>query len=108
MIAIFGIVILALIYKAIIPPSPKICGSPNGPLITAPRIKLSDGRYLAYKENGVPRDEAKHKFVFIHGFDCVRHDVALLTTISPVCIIFTLFPFIPFFELFYCVRPYLF
>ncbi|XP_049407024.1 uncharacterized protein LOC125870598 isoform X7 [Solanum stenotomum] len=83
MIAIFGIVILALIYRAIIPPSPKICGSPNGPLITAPRVKLSDGRYLAYKENGVPRDQAKHKFVFIHGFDCVRHDVALLTTISP-------------------------
>ncbi|CAN4121381.1 unnamed protein product [Withania somnifera] len=83
MIALFGIVILALIYKAIMPPAPKICGSPNGPLITAPRVKLSDGRYLAYKENGVPRDQAKHKFVFIHGFDCVRHDIALLTTMSP-------------------------
>ncbi|PHU06261.1 hypothetical protein BC332_22750 [Capsicum chinense] len=83
MIALFGIVILALIYKAIMPPPPKKCGSHNGPPITAPRVKLSDGRYLAYKENGVPRDQAKHKFVFIHGFDCVRHDVALLTTISP-------------------------
>ncbi|XP_049407018.1 uncharacterized protein LOC125870598 isoform X1 [Solanum stenotomum] len=83
MVALFGIVILALIYRAIMPPLPKICGSPNGPLITAPRVNLSDGRYLAYKENGVPRDQAKHKFVFIHGFDCVRHDVALLTTTSP-------------------------
>lgn len=94
MIALFGIVILALIYRAIMPPPPKICGSSNGPLITAPRVKLSDGRYLAYKENGVPRDQAKHKFVFIHGFDCVRHDVALLTITSPVCM-FHLYLFIP-------------
>ncbi|RVW36988.1 hypothetical protein CK203_099634 [Vitis vinifera] len=33
------------------PPPPKICGSPGGPAITAHRIKLRDGRHLAYKEH---------------------------------------------------------
>eukprot|EP00262_Sarcandra_glabra_P013715 TRINITY_DN3869_c0_g2_i2.p1 TRINITY_DN3869_c0_g2~~TRINITY_DN3869_c0_g2_i2.p1 ORF type:complete len:417 (+),score=54.23 TRINITY_DN3869_c0_g2_i2:135-1253(+) len=66
--------LLAWAYQAIQPPPPKICGSPNGPPITSPRIKLKDGRYLAYKENGVPRDKAKYKIVFIHGFDSCKHD----------------------------------
>ncbi|CAN0916777.1 hypothetical protein LINGRAHAP2_LOCUS29889 [Linum grandiflorum] len=32
------------------------------------RIKLSDGRYLAYREKGVPRSKAKYKIVLVHGF----------------------------------------
>ncbi|KAL1203498.1 hypothetical protein V5N11_009859 [Cardamine amara subsp. amara] len=32
------------------------------------RIKLRDGRFLAYKERGVPKDEAKYKIILIHGF----------------------------------------
>uniref|UniRef100_A0A803L2S9 AB hydrolase-1 domain-containing protein n=1 Tax=Chenopodium quinoa TaxID=63459 RepID=A0A803L2S9_CHEQI len=68
---------------AIRPPPPKICGSPGGPPITAPRIKLRDGRHLAYKEYGVPRDEAKHKFIFVHGFDSCRHHAAVATELSP-------------------------
>ncbi|XP_010535681.1 PREDICTED: uncharacterized protein LOC104810915 [Tarenaya hassleriana] len=32
------------------------------------RIKLRDGRYLAYKERGVPKNEAKFKIVLVHGF----------------------------------------
>ncbi|CAL5334548.1 unnamed protein product [Camellia sinensis] len=28
------------------PPPPRICGSADGPPVTAPRIKLSDGRHL--------------------------------------------------------------
>lgn len=32
------------------------------------RIKLRDGRYLAYKERGVPKDLAKFTIVLIHGF----------------------------------------
>lgn len=76
---------LALAYQAIRPPPPKICGSQNGPPVTAPRIKLSDGRHLAYKEQGVPKEQAKYKIVFIHGFDCCKHDVVVASTLSPVC-----------------------
>ncbi|XP_026411767.1 uncharacterized protein LOC113307546 [Papaver somniferum] len=67
---------VAFAYQAIQPPPPKICGTSDGPPVTAPRVKLSDGRHLAYKEHGVPRDEAKYKIVFIHGFGSYR-----LTTI---------------------------
>ncbi|KAE8718958.1 germin-like protein subfamily 3 member 2-like [Hibiscus syriacus] len=42
------------------PPPPKTCGSPDGPPVSASRIKLKDGRHLAYKEHGVPRDAAKY------------------------------------------------
>lgn len=75
---------VAWAYQAIRPPPPNICGSPGGPPITAPRIKLRDGRHLAYKEYGVPKDEAKHKFIFVHGFDSCRHHAAIATELSPV------------------------
>ncbi|PKI40522.1 uncharacterized protein LOC116211963 [Punica granatum] len=57
------------VYKSLVPPQPKVCGSPGGPPVTSPRIKLSDGRHLAYRERGVPRDKAKHKVILVHGFD---------------------------------------
>ncbi|CAN1252215.1 hypothetical protein LINPERPRIM_LOCUS7952 [Linum perenne] len=50
-------------------PNPRICGSPGGPPITSPRVKLDDGRHLAYKETGVSKEVAKHKIIIIHGFD---------------------------------------
>ncbi|KAI3851614.1 hypothetical protein MKW92_012042 [Papaver armeniacum] len=50
-------VLVAFAYQAIQPPAPKICGSSNGPPITAPRVKLN---------------EAKYKIVYIHGFDSFR------------------------------------
>lgn len=74
--------LIAWAYRAIQPSSPKICGSPNGPPVTAPRIKLRDGRHLAYKEYGVPKDEANYKIVFVHGFDSCRHDAFPLSSVS--------------------------
>lgn len=68
---IVGIVLVVLawwVYQAIQPPPPKLCGSPSGPPVTSPRIKLGDGRHLAYKERGVPREKAKYKIVITHGF----------------------------------------
>ncbi|EXB36964.1 hypothetical protein L484_018340 [Morus notabilis] len=63
------------LHRAILRPAPpRICGTPGGPPITSPRIKLKDGRHLAYKEYGVPREEAKYKIVFVHGFSGSRHD----------------------------------
>nr|GMC86246.1 Alpha/beta-Hydrolases superfamily protein [Ipomoea batatas] len=71
-LAICCVGFLAWAYREITPPPPKTCGSPDGPPVTAPRIKLSDGRHLAYKEHGVPRNRANYKIVFVHGFDCCR------------------------------------
>lgn len=77
-------------YKVIQPPPQKICGTPDGPPITAPRIKLRDGRHLAYKEHGVPKEEAMYKIILIHGFDSCRHDAGLAETLSPVIVNITL------------------
>ncbi|CAA6665433.1 unnamed protein product [Spirodela intermedia] len=57
------------------PPPPTICDSPTGPFVTSLRIKLEDGRHLAYKEHGVPKEEAKYKIIFIHGSNSCRHDM---------------------------------
>lgn len=75
--------ILAWGYQAIQPPPPKKCGSPGGPPVTAPRIKLSDGRYLAYKEHGVSKNVAKFKLVYVHGYDSVKDDPIVSNTLSP-------------------------
>ncbi|KAL3532080.1 hypothetical protein ACH5RR_005601 [Cinchona calisaya] len=80
---VFFVGFLAWAYQATRPPPPKTCGSLDGPPVTAPRIKLRDGRHLAYKEHGVPKDEAKYKIVYVHGFRCCRHDVVIATTLSP-------------------------
>ncbi|KAL9272248.1 hypothetical protein AKJ16_DCAP22447 [Drosera capensis] len=36
--------------------------------VGSPRIKLSDGRYLAYRETGVPKCDAVYKIIIAHGF----------------------------------------
>lgn len=82
-----GVVLIGLsawAFSAIRPPAPKICGSFGGPPITAPRIKLRDGRHLAYKEHGVSRTVAKYKIIYIHGFSNCRHDAAVAICPSPV------------------------
>ncbi|XP_057507072.1 uncharacterized protein LOC130790155 [Actinidia eriantha] len=82
-LVVFFMGFMAWAYQAIQPPPPKICGSADGPPVTAPRIKLSDGRHLAYKEHGVPKDKAKYKIVYVHGFDTCRHDAVTDTQLSP-------------------------
>nr|GME16499.1 Lysophospholipase BODYGUARD 2 precursor [Ipomoea batatas] len=82
-LAICCVGFLAWAYREITPPPPITCGSQYGPPVTAHRIKLSDGRHLAYKEHGVPRNRASYKIVFVHCFDCCRHDIAVAVTLSP-------------------------
>lgn len=84
LLAVFFMGFVAWAYKAIQPPPPKICGSPDGPPVTAPRIKLRDGRHLAYKEHGVSKDKAHYKIIFIHGFGSSRHDHVVAKALSPV------------------------
>ncbi|PON71181.1 Alpha/beta hydrolase fold [Parasponia andersonii] len=74
---------LSRVYSGIRPPLPKISGSPGGLPITAPRIRLRDGRHLAYKEYGMPKEDAKHRIIFVHGFTSSRHDAVVATTLSP-------------------------
>lgn len=35
---------------------------------TTPRVRLSDGRYLAYRERGVPKNKCKYSIILVHGF----------------------------------------
>lgn len=83
LLAVFFMGFVAWAYKAIQPPPPKICGSPDGPPVTAPRIKLRDGRHLAYKEHGVSKDKAHYKIIFIHGFGSSRHDHVVAKALCP-------------------------
>lgn len=32
------------------------------------RIRLSDGRFLAYTERGVPKNKSKYRVIVVHGF----------------------------------------
>ncbi|KAJ0969743.1 hypothetical protein J5N97_022620 [Dioscorea zingiberensis] len=71
--AILFAVVAGWVYKSFMePPKAKLCGSHNGPPITSPRIQLRDGRHLAYKESGVPKERAKYKVIHVHGFDSCK------------------------------------
>ena len=72
-----------LIYRAVKPPPPpRICGTPGGPPVTAPRVRLSDGRHLAYAESGARKEEARYKVVFSHGFTGSRLDTIRASPVS--------------------------
>ncbi|XP_062174808.1 uncharacterized protein LOC133879987 isoform X2 [Alnus glutinosa] len=73
--------LVAWAYQATRPPPPSICGSPGGPPVTAPRIKLRDGRHLAYKDDGVSKEAANYNIIFIHGFGSCRHDPVITTNL---------------------------
>ncbi|KAI3683873.1 hypothetical protein L1987_84388 [Smallanthus sonchifolius] len=77
---------LAWAYQAACPPAPKKVGPPDGLPITTPRIKLRDGRYLSYKEFGVPKESAKYKIIYVHGFDSFKHYAVIATSASPTLI----------------------
>jgi len=76
------VIFVGLVYKAIKPPDPKICGSIGGPQVKSPRVKLSDGRNLAYKEFGVPKEEARYKIIVIHGYNSSKDQTL---AVSQVC-----------------------
>ncbi|KAJ3682120.1 hypothetical protein LUZ60_014693 [Juncus effusus] len=72
--------IIEKLANILIPPPPsKICGSEGGPPVTAKRIRLKDGRYLAYAEAGINKADARHKIVFCHGFTGSRNDMLRLS-----------------------------
>ncbi|XP_022932192.1 uncharacterized protein LOC111438511 [Cucurbita moschata] len=68
----FAAGLVGWVYQALKPPPPKICGSPNGPPLTSRRVKLNDGRHLAYREFGVPKEKAQYKIILSHGYNDSR------------------------------------
>ncbi|WOG92462.1 hypothetical protein DCAR_0311731 [Daucus carota subsp. sativus] len=58
--------LLGCIYVVSKRPPSKVCGSPGGPHITSPRVRLADGRHLAYKEVGELIEELQ---IYILSFD---------------------------------------
>jgi len=74
-LAVLFVGFVAYAYSAMQPPPPKICGTPDGPSVTSPRIKHSDGRYLAYKEHGLPRDQENIRLC--SSLDMVLTDMTL-------------------------------
>lgn len=66
-VVLLVVAIVVWAYHSTQSPPPKICGSPDGPPITSLRIKLSDGRHLAYVESGVSKELARYKIISVHG-----------------------------------------
>ncbi|XP_057986917.1 uncharacterized protein LOC110659948 isoform X2 [Hevea brasiliensis] len=56
--------LLGMVYQATQLPPPQR----DIPHVNSPRIRLSDGRYLAYREKGVPKNKSKYKIIIVHGF----------------------------------------
>ncbi|KAI3687769.1 hypothetical protein L1987_81472 [Smallanthus sonchifolius] len=75
--------ISAWAYQTARPPPPR---TPDGLAITSPRIKLRDGRHLAYEESGVPKDTAKAKVIFVHGFGSCKYYHPFATVASPALV----------------------
>ncbi|KAH9619058.1 hypothetical protein KSS87_013261 [Heliosperma pusillum] len=73
------VLVCVVIYLIVKPPAQKICGSVNGPPVCSPRIKLRDGRYLAYKLKGATIENARFKVIVTHGF-CTSKDTYIPTS----------------------------
>ncbi|KAL4592234.1 hypothetical protein LXL04_005222 [Taraxacum kok-saghyz] len=82
-VTLFFVGLSAWAYQTAFPPPPRTVGSPGGLPITSPRLKLRDGRHLSYIEFGVPKEEAKYKLIFIHGFNLNKFHNPFAATASP-------------------------
>lgn len=80
-IAVLLIVFLAWAHQALCPPSPRVCGSSGGPPIGGPRIKLRDGRHLAYLEHGVSKEKANYKIILVHGFGSNKNEAHMARSV---------------------------
>ncbi|CAL5352606.1 unnamed protein product [Camellia sinensis] len=50
------------------PSSPSSSSSDDDLVVGTLRVRLSDGRYLAYRERGVPINKSNYKVIIVHGF----------------------------------------
>ncbi|KNA05333.1 hypothetical protein SOVF_191330 [Spinacia oleracea] len=70
--AVITFLVAGVIHQMVKPPPSRRCGSVNGPPVTSPRVRLSDGRYLAYKVRGAAKENAKHKVIINSGFSASK------------------------------------
>lgn len=80
-IAVVLIAVLAWAHQALCPPATRVCGSSGGPPVEGPRIKLRDGRHLAYLEHGVSREKANYKIILVHGFGSNKHEAHMARSV---------------------------
>ncbi|KAL8255673.1 hypothetical protein R6Q59_030740 [Mikania micrantha] len=50
------------------PKSSSSSSPSSSPSSSSGRIKLSDGRFLVYKERGVPKNQSNYRIIIVHGF----------------------------------------
>ncbi|XP_023512955.1 uncharacterized protein LOC111777543 isoform X1 [Cucurbita pepo subsp. pepo] len=85
MVSRFAVVLLigflGMFYQAKQLPPPQINGSSSSQdlPVSSHKIKLSDGRYLAYREKGVSKDESKFRIIVCHGFGSSK-DMTILAS----------------------------
>jgi len=59
--------LLGMVFQATQLPPPQTTRAAEHSPVTSLRIRLGDGRYLAYRERGIPREKAKYKIILVHG-----------------------------------------
>ncbi|KAI3411454.1 AB hydrolase-1 domain-containing protein, partial [Psidium guajava] len=59
---------LMVLYKAAQLPPPQDAVLAAETATTCTRIRLRDGRYLAYRERGIARERSNYKVIVVHGF----------------------------------------
>ncbi|CAA2979300.1 Hypothetical predicted protein [Olea europaea subsp. europaea] len=50
------------------PTRPVTCAEIDQIVCNSPRIRLSDERFLAYRERGVPKNKSNYRVIIVHGF----------------------------------------
>lgn len=54
------------------------------PVVTSPRVRLSDGRFLAYRERGVPKIKSSYRIIIVHGFGSSKDMSFMASDVNPI------------------------
>ncbi|XP_011654395.1 uncharacterized protein LOC101208945 [Cucumis sativus] len=80
MAVVFTVVsLLGLFFQATQLPPPQNNGESVGLSVSSPRIRLRDGRFLAYRERGVSKNDSINRIIVSHGFGSSK-DMNVLAT----------------------------
>lgn len=85
--------LLGLVFQATQLPPPQDSEASVGLPVSSPRIRLRDGRFLAYRERGVSKNDSIYRIIVSHGFGSSK-DMNVLATqdlIDELGIYFVLF-----------------
>lgn len=71
--------LLGLVFQATQLPPPQDSEASVGLPVSSPRIRLRDGRFLAYRERGVSKNDSIYRIIVSHGFGSSK-DMNVLAT----------------------------